>query len=333
VEPLRKALIPVSYADVDELKNVIANSEVLSPRGSIEIDVRTNTMIVIDIEENIREVRRVIDQLDTPTPQVLIEAKIVQIAPSYTKELGISWDSGYATTSGSDGLVGVGGAGGVDIDLGEGTVNSTGSIVDLAPTVGPGTGGAISWGYLSPTFGIFQKIAALEKEEKAEIVSSPRIMTLDNEEATIEQGADIPYLKSSEEGVPSVEYKKVTLSLKVKPHVTIDGSVAMEIFVKKEQVSAQTGSGGEPGIDTRRAENKVMVRNGHTVVIGGVYEENITDSHNSVPFLGRVPLLGFFFKSTTTRRDKVELLVFITPRIVTLPKKAPETEIASGPLS
>ena len=158
-------------------------------------------------------------------------------------------------------------------------------------------------------------------------------MTLDNEEATIEQGADIPYLKASEEGVPSVEYKKVTLSLKVTPHVTADGSISMKIFVKKEQVSAQVGSGGEPGIDTRRAENKVMVRNGHTVVIGGVYEENITDIYSGVPFLGRVPLLGFFFKSTTTRRDKVELLVFITPTIITLPKKAPEMEIASRPLN
>jgi type IV pilus assembly protein PilQ len=326
-------LIPVSYADVEELKDVVANSEVLSSRGSIEIDARTNTMVVIDIEENIREMRRIIDQLDTPTPQVLIEAKIVQISPNYTKELGVTWESGYATTHGDDALIGIGGSGGVDIDLGQGTVDTRGTIVDLAPSVGPGVGGAISWGYLEPGFGIFQKIAALEREEKLEIISSPRIMTLDNEEATIEQGSDIPFSKQSEEGVPSIEYKKVTLSLKVKPHVTIDGSIAMKILVKKDQVSAQTGADGQPGIDTRRAENKVMVRNGQTVVIGGVYEETTEDSHNSVPFLGRVPLVGFFFKSTSTSREKVEMLVFITPTIVTLPKKAPEREIASGPLS
>jgi len=334
LEPLKKGLIPVSYADASELKDVIINSKVLSPRGSIEIDQRTNTMIVIDIEKNIREVRRIIDQLDTPTPQVLIEAKIVQINPSYTKELGISWEGGYATSHGNDALIGVGGQEGVEIDLGTGTVTTKGSIVDLAPAVGPGVGGGISFGYLKPGFGIFQKIAGLEKEEKLEILSSPRIMTLDNQEAIIEQGVDLPYLKLSEEGVTSTEFKKATLSLKVTPHVTADGSIMMDIEVKKDQKSAQTGAGGEPGIDTRRAETKVLVRNGDTVVIGGIYEENTTDIYNSVPFLGRIPLINFFFKSTTKKREKTELIVFITPTIVTIPKKPLKLEeISSSPLS
>ena len=333
LEPLKKGLIPVSYADASQLKEVVINSKVLSPRGSIEIDPRTNTMIVIDIEKNIREVRRIIDQLDSPTPQVLIEAKVVQINPTYTKELGVSWESSYSTTSGNDALIGVGGSGGVDIDLGKGTVTSTGNIIDLAPAVGPGVGGAISWGYLEPGFGIFQKIAALEKEEKVEIISSPRIMTLDNQEAMVEQGVDLPYLKLSEEGVTSTEFKKATLSLKVVPHVTADGSIMMDIEVKKDQKSAQTGAGGEPGIDTRRATTKVLVRNRSTVVIGGIYEQTATDIHNSVPYLGRLPLLSFFFKSTTKNREKTELIIFITPTIITLPKKSHEMEVASSPLS
>jgi type IV pilus assembly protein PilQ len=333
LEPLRKGLIPVSYADVDELKSVITNSKILSPRGSLETDPRTNTLIVIDIEKNIEEVKSMVYELDTPTPQVLIEAKVVQINPTYTKELGVSWEGGYATTSGSDALVGVGGSGGVDIDLGEGTVNTSGTIVDLAPAVGPGVGGAISWGYLESGFGIFQKIAALEQENKAEIISSPRIMTLDNEEALIEQGTDIPYPKLSEEGTTETEFKKATLSLKVTPHITADKSIMMEIDVQKDQASAARFALDTPGIDSRSATTKVLVRNGNTVVIGGVYEETTTDIHNSVPYLGRMPLINFFFKSTTTTRNKTELIIFITPTIVTVPQKKMEMEIASSPLT
>ncbi|MCD6352940.1 MAG: type IV pilus secretin PilQ, partial [Proteobacteria bacterium] len=319
LEPLKKALIPVSYANISDLKDVIINSKIISSRGSIETDNRTNTMIVIDIEKNIREIEHIVAQLDSPTPQVLIEAKVVQINPTYTKELGVTWEGGY-TTSRNDALIGIGGSEGVDIDLGQGSVTTKGNIVDLAPAVGPGVGGAISFGFLNPNFGIFQKIAALEKEEKLEIISSPRIMTLDNQEAHIEQGVDLPYLKLSEEGVTSTEFKKATLSLRVIPHVTADKSIIMEIEVKKDQKSAQTGAGDEPGIDTRRATTQVMIRNGNTVVIGGIYEEITQDADNRVPFFGRIPILGFFFKSTKKSSEKTELIIFITPTIITIDK-------------
>jgi type IV pilus assembly protein PilQ len=321
LEPLRKGLIPVSYAEAKSLKDVILNAKALSSRGSVEIDKRTNTLIIIDLERNIQEIRSIVDQLDSPTPQVLIEAKVVQINPTFTRDLGITWESAYSTPI-KDGLFGVGGQGGVDIDLNQGTVTAKGPQIDLAPAVGPGTGGAMSFGFLNPSFGINAKLAALEKEEKVEILSSPRIMTIDNQEATIEQGVDLPYLQLNEQGVTSTEFKKATLSLKVLPHITADGSVRMEIEVKKDQKSAQTGAGGEPGIDTRRAESKILVRNGYTVVIGGIYEEIVTDAYNSVPYLGRIPLLGFFFKENSKKREKTELIVFITPTIVTL-EKAP----------
>ncbi|MBN2467827.1 MAG: type IV pilus secretin PilQ [Deltaproteobacteria bacterium] len=327
LEPLKKGLIPVSYADVDELKNVIQNAKVLSSRGNLETDQRTNTIIVIDIAENIREAERIINQLDTPTPQVLIEAKVVQINPTYTKELGVTWESGY-TTKRNDALIGIGGNQGVDIDLDAGSVTTKGTIVDLAPAVGAGSGGAISFGFLNPNFGLFQKIAALEKDEKLEIISSPRIMTLDNQEALIEQGVDLPYLKLSEEGVTSTEFKKATLALKVTPHVTAANSIQMEIEVKKDQKSAQTGASGEPGIDTRRAETNVLVPNGDTVVIGGIYEEISTDIHNSVPFFGRLPIISFMFKNTSTKKEKTELIVFITPTIVQI-EKAPTVAVTS----
>ena len=166
-----------------------------------------------------------------------------------------------------------------------------------------------------------------------EIISSPRIMTLDNEAALIEQGTDIPYPKLSEEGTTETEFKQATLSLKVTPHITADESIMMEIDVKKDQASAARFALDTPGIDSRSATTKVLVRNGHTVVIGGIYEETTTDIHNSVPYLGRMPLINFFFKSTTTIRNKTELIIFITPTIVTIPKKKLEMEIASGPLS
>lgn len=334
LEPLKKGLIPVSYAQAKELKSVVINAKVLSPRGSLEVDERTNTIIVLDVEERIQEVRRIVYQLDTPTPQVLIEAKIAQINPTFTRELGISWDAGYNTVSGKDGTIGVGGAGGTTIDPATGTVTTTGSIVDLAPGVGPGVGGGISWAYLDRTFGISQRLAALEKEEKAEILSSPRIMTLDNQEAIIEQGVDLPYLKLSEEGVTSTEFKKATLSLKVIPHVTSDGSIMMEVEVKKEQRSAQTGANNAPGIDTRRATTKVLVRDQTTMVIGGIYEETSSDTKNSVPFLGRVPVVKWLFSSTAKKRDKTELIVFITPTIVTIQKKPlQQQEIIVAPAS
>jgi type IV pilus assembly protein PilQ len=286
-------------------------------------------LIIIDLEKNIQEIRNIVDQLDSPTPQVLIEAKVIQINPTFTRDLGVTWEAGY-TTPVKNGLLGIGGQGGVDIDLGKGTVTTKGPQIDLAPAVGPGTGGALSFGFLNPAFGISAKIAALEKEEKLEILSSPRIMTLDNQEASIEQGVDLPYLQLNEQGVTSTEFKKATLSLKVLPHITADGSVMMEVEVKKDQKSAQTGAGGEPGIDTRRAESKILVRNGYTVVIGGIYEENIQDINNSVPFLGRLPVLGFMFKEKLKKREKTELIVFITPTIVTIEKsRQMETAVTS----
>ncbi len=324
LEPLRKGLVPVSYANVKELRSVITSSKLLSSRGSIQYDQRTNTMIVIDIEKNVREIQRMIYELDTPTPQVLIESKIVQINPTYTKELGVTWEMGYTTTM-DNSVIGIGGSDGVKIDGETGEVTTEGPNIDLAPAVGQGAGGAISFGILNNNFGLFGKIAALEKDEKLEIISSPRIMTLDNLEANIEQGVDLPYLKLSEEGVTSTEFKKATLSLRVTPHVTADDSIQMDVEVKKDQKSAQTGANGEPGIDTKRATTNVLVKTGDTVVIGGIYEETMTDIHSSVPFFGKLPIIGWAFKGTKKQSEKIELIIFITPSIVTI-EKAPVEE-------
>ena len=330
LEPLKKALIPINYAQAKQLKPVLQNSKVLSPRGSIEVDERTNTLIVIDIERNIEEVRAIVDNLDTPIPQVLIEAKIIQINPTYTKELGVTWSGDFKTTAGGGDL----GVAGRDVTYTGGTVVNTGPVVDLAPSsIGQGVGGSMALGYFRDNFNIFNKIAAMEKDEKLEIISSPRVMTLDNQEALVEQGTEVPYLELDTQStqttaLATTEFKKVTLSLKVIPHVTPDGSVMMDIEAKKDQVSSQLGAGGQPGIDTRKAITKVLVRSGDTVVIGGIYEDTNRDVRNSVPFFGRIPLLNFIFKGTTKKREKTEMIVFITPTIVTIPKKSPEMALS-----
>jgi len=326
LEPLKKGLIPISYAQASQLRPVIQNSKVLSSRGSIEVDQRTNTLIVIDIERNLEEVRAIINNLDTPTPQVLIEAKIIQINPTYTKELGVTWSGDFKTTAGGGDL----GVAGRDVSNTGGTVINTGPVVDLAPsTIGPGVGASMALGYFRDNFNIFSKIAAMEKDEKLEVISSPRVMTLDNQEALVEQGTEVPYLEldtqsSQTTSLATTEFKKVTLSLKVIPHVTPDESVIMDIEAKKDQVSAQLGAGDQPGVDTRKAITKVLVRSGDTVVIGGIYEDTNRDVRNSVPFFGRIPILSFIFKGTTKKREKTEMIIFITPTIITIPRKPPE---------
>ena len=327
LEPLRKALIPVSYAQAIQLKPVIQNSKVLSPRGSIEVDQRTNTLIVMDIQKNIEEARTIVDNLDTPIPQVLIEAKIIQINPTYTKELGVSWGGSITAPAGGGTIFGAG-----DVSKDNDEVNLIENIIDLAPTtIGPGVGGSLAWGFIRDNFNIFNKIAAMEKDEKLEVISSPRVMTLDNQEALVEQGTEVPYLKvdtqagaAAATSLATTEFKKVTLSLKVIPHVTPDGSVMMDVEAKKDQVSAQLGAGGQPGVDTRKAITKVLVRSGDTVVIGGIYEDTNRDVRDSVPFFGRIPILNFFFKGTSKKREKTEMIIFITPTIITIPKKSPE---------
>jgi type IV pilus secretin (or competence protein) PilQ len=312
LEPLRQALIPISYAQARELKPVIQNTKILSKRGSIEVDQRTNTLIVMDIQKNIEEAKAIVDNLDMPIPQVLIEAKIIQINPTYTKELGVSWGGDVQAPAGG-GIIGGGGnvSGNGIPGNGPTFVDTTQTILDLAPTtIGPGVGGSIAWGFFRDNFNIFNRIAAMEKDEKLEVISSPRVMTLDNQEALVEQGTEVPYLEidtqagaAAATSLATTEFKKVTLSLKVIPHVTPDGSVMMDIEAKKDQVSAQLGAGGQPGIDTRKAITKVLVRSGDTVVIGGIYEDTNRDVRNSVPFFGRIPILNFILKAPP-RREK-----------------------------
>ena len=230
----------------------------------------------MDVKKNIEEVRSIIDKLDLPIPEVLIEAKIIQINPTYTNELGVMWSGQYTSKSSTYNL-GVGG--GQNINESNTKISSIGPGMDLTPQdIGPGTGASIALGYITKNFNIFNKIAAMEEDQKLEVISSPRVLTLDNQEALVEQGTEVPYMQIDTQTtqtatLATVQFKKVTLSLKVVPHVTPDGSVMMDVEAKKDQVSAILGAGGQPGIDTRKAITKVLVPSGDTVVIGGIYED------------------------------------------------------------
>jgi type IV pilus assembly protein PilQ len=271
---------------------------VLSDRGSVNSFDLTNKLSVQEIEENIPRIEQLIYEQDIPTRQVLIEAKIVQSNPTYLKELGVQWTAAYNTTSNGDIITGLGGVknGGIDQGL-------------------------INFGYLSDSLDLDVTLTALENEGELKILSSPKVLGLDNMEARIKQGVALPYLELSEEGVTSTEFKDMVLELKVTPKITPAGTISIHVFVTKNQPSAQTGFMGEPGIDIREVETDLLVESGRTIVIGGIYETEEQIIKESVPFFGDIPYLRRFFTFEKTRESLVEMLVFLTVTIVELPSR------------
>lgn len=296
LEELATEIIYLNYAVAKDIKSQINTSA----RGKISADERTNSIIITDIKRVVKEAKEIARNLDTPTRQVLIEARIVQSSPIFTRELGIQWGGSYSNTAG---------AGDYTIS---GTAASNYAINLPASTIHGGLG----YGFVNNNAILDLKLTAMEKDEKVKIISRPKIVTLDNKKAKIEQGVDIPYVKMTEEGTVSTEFKKATLSLEVTPHITPDGSIIMNVLAKKDQVSLQTGYAGQPGIDTRSAETNVLVKDGETTVIGGIYERTQRHRVEGVPFFSKIPVLGWLFRNKYEKDEVTELLIFITPTIV-----------------
>jgi len=313
LEPLVTETIEVNYAKAADLVAFIKGLKLLSERGSIQAFDLTNKITVQDIKSNVEIIKQRIKEQDIPTRQVLIEARIVQANPSFTREIGIRWGGTYQTTR-----HGGAAAGGADINV-SGTTGDN-MVVNLPAPVGPGSGGGIAFGYLTRHINLDVELSALEREEKVKIISSPKILALDNQEARIKQGVALPYLKLSEEGVTSTEFKDAVLELKVTPKITPNNTIRLHLFVTKNQKSAQTGAGGEPGIDVREAETDLLVGNGKTVVIGGIYETTQRRTVNKVPFFAEIPWIGRFFKNVRIENVKTELLIFLTTTIVEPPE-------------
>jgi type IV pilus assembly protein PilQ len=288
----------ISYAKAADLAKFITKMGVLSDRGSVNSFDLTNKLSVQEIEENIHRIEQLINEQDIPTRQVLIEAKIVQSNPTYLKQLGVQWTAAYNTTSNGDIITGLGGVklGGVDQGL-------------------------VNFGYLSDSLDLDVTLTALENEGELKILSSPKVLGLDNMEARIKQGVALPYLELSEEGVTSTEFKDMVLELKVTPKITPAGTISIHVFVTKNQPSAQTGFGGEPGIDIREVETDLLIESGKTIVIGGIYETEEQKITEKVPFFGDIPYLRKFFTFELTRETLVEMLVFLTVTIVEQPTR------------
>jgi len=328
--PLETRLIPVSYAEAQDLQ--ARSKELLSPRGSLAVDERTNVIIARDISGNLNQIEELVRALDTQTPQVLIEARIVEASSRFNRELGIQWGGGSLldqTTGVDTGLafpnsVGIFGAAddaatptdGLDPD--NNSVQSPNFAVNLPAATGGGTGGALgfTFGSVNNLFNLNVRLSAAESSGMVRIISSPRVLTLDNQQARISQGTLIPFSQVSAQGVQTV-FQEAKLQLLVKPHVTADGSVTLDVKINRDEPDfGNRGARGDPTILKREVETQLLVQDGHTAVIGGIYTRNSSRSLAQVPVLGDIPILGVLFQKRATTDQRTELVVFITPRIV-----------------
>jgi type IV pilus assembly protein PilQ len=334
LEAVRTESFQLNYQKAVDVQTLLKSpgQNVLSKRGSAVVDARTNTVFVQDVPTRLEEVRKLIAQIDVPVRQVMIEARIVEASDTFSKNLGAKL--GYATTQSARAL---GNARSLNYTVGgplpstaQLTTGSTGQqLVTGTPDISqmqnvslPATGlGGFTPGVLSTilfnksfTQFITMELSALEADGKGKIISSPRVLTGDKVEALIEQGTELPYQSATSSGATSVSFRKANLSLKVKPQITPDGNIIMTLDINKDSVGQVTAAGF--AIDTKHVKTEVLVENGGTVVIGGIFSQDERTTITKVPLFGDIPVLGNLFKNTGKTDNKTELLVFITPRIV-----------------
>ena len=308
-EDLTTKIIPVNYARAKEVAESIRKS--LSSRGDITIDDRTNTLIVKDVADKHEEILNLLKTLDRPTPQVLIEARIVQADTNFAKDLGVQWGGNYASNPG-DYNMGV-----VTGPTGTVSAPSTGFAVNLPASGIAGSKGSVGFTIgktVGDAFNLDLRLSAGETKGLTKILSAPKIATLDNREAIIQQGESIPYKTYSQEGTKT-EFIDAALTLKVTPKVTPDGHISMNIKITKNRQGSIVVE-GTPSINKKEATTEVLVRDGETTVIGGIYELSDTDNASMIPWMHQIPLLGWLFKNTSKSNIKSELLIFITPKII-----------------
>jgi type IV pilus assembly protein PilQ len=330
LEPLETRLVPVSYATATDLEPRV--EELLSERGSVSVDERTNVLIVRDIADTLDDIEELIRTLDTQTPQVLVEARIVEATSQYVRDVGIQWggDVTMSTATGNPtGLIFPANLGVIGGNYDQQTptgglspfqrsISSPNFAVNLPATTSTGQGGAlgITMGALGGGVNLAVRLSAAEANGVVRIISSPRILTLDNHEAHIAQGTLIPYSQISAQGVQTA-FQEAKLELRVRPHVTSDGSVSMHVKVTRDEPDfTRTSPRGDPTILKREAETDLLIEDGHTAVIGGIYTRNTGRQVDQIPFFGDIPILGVLFQRRRVRDERNELLIFLTPRIV-----------------
>ncbi len=299
--PLRRELIQVNYAKASQIAALFQSvtSGNGDQRGSVTVDDRTNSIIAYQTQEQLDELRRVVAQLDIPVRQVMIEARIVEANVDYSKSLGVRWGGALSTGSGNWTATGQDGAGSPFVDLG--ASNST---------------SGLGIGFLSNHAILDLQLSAMEKTGNGEVVSQPKVVTSDKETAKILKGAEIPYQEASSSGATSTSFKEAALSLEVTPQITPDNRIIMDVKVTKDEPDFANALDGVPPIKKNEVNANVLVSDGETIVIGGVFSNTQTKSVDKVPFLGDLPFLGRMFRRDTVTDQKSELLVFITPRIM-----------------
>lgn len=336
--PLETRIVPVSYANPSKLAPRIA--ELLTERGTVNVDERTNVLIVRDIVDQLDDVEELVRTLDTQTPQVLIEARIVEATSQYTRDVGIQWGGDVTMSSANGNPTGLvfpsnlGFTGG-NYDNQSPTqglspftqqVNPPNYLVNLPAITGTGQGGAlgISLGSVGGNVNLNVRLSAAEANGTVRIISSPRILTLTNHEAHIAQGTLIPFSQVSAQGV-NTAFQEAKLELRVTPQVTADGSVLMEVHITRDEPDfTRTSTRGDPTILKREAETTLLIPDGNTAVIGGIYTRNTGRNIDQVPFFGDIPVLGVLFQRRRVRDERNELLIFLTPRIVNRAEALPE---------
>jgi type IV pilus assembly protein PilQ len=346
LEPLKSEIFQLNYQKAEAFRTVFGinadgspkedggdgnRSRILSKRGSAVIDPRTNQLFITDIASKLEDLRKLIQKTDIASKQVLIEARLVEANDGFSRNLGAKigfadlrtlrgGDSGYAYRGNErvaigGNLVGIGQVTGQTPDKGDGYTNTTMLNLPAANIAGnPAASLAASLFSAASNRFLNLELSALEADGKGKIISSPRVVTEDKNVAVIEQGIELPYEKATSSGATSIEWKKANLRLEVTPQITPDGNVVLEVNVNKDTKGDETRAGF--AINTQHVQTKVMVENGGTVVLGGIYQQAETNNVTKVPLLGDLPVVGNLFKSTARSSTKTELLVFITPKIV-----------------
>jgi type IV pilus assembly protein PilQ len=338
LEPIYSEFLQVNYAKASDLKALISGStggSMLSERGTIAVDDRTNTLLIQDTAERLQDIRRMVRTLDIPIKQVLIESRIVVVNDDFSRELGMRLGVTAFDENSSDGVTVISGSGvGTDTMINSALDNLTdpanGTIYPIevpaldnrynvqVPVASPA--GRFALAVLESEYLVDLELSAVEAEGRGEIVSTPRVITANQKEASIKQGVEIPYQQSASSGATTVQFKEAVLELTVTPQITPDNNIIMDLTVSKDNVGDIISTGGlggtVPSIDTRSVQTQVLVKDGQTVVLGGIYETERRETLTKVPVLGDIPFLGAAFRNKQRTNNKAELLIFVTPRIL-----------------
>jgi type IV pilus assembly protein PilQ len=302
-------IYPINYADVEAIKTTIADAKILTKRGFISVDERTTSIIIKDVDNKHPEYEKIINALDMPTPQVSIEARIVEVRTNSLRDLGIQWGV-LGKPNPQTQIAGTGLASDTDFSSGKPMM------VNLPASA---AAGSIGFGYIGAGAlrALNIELTAIENAGNGRTISNPRVITMDNQEAVIRQGKKIPYTTVSDEGTKT-EFVDAALELKVTPHITPEGTILMTLNVNKNDANFEqtSGIGDVPTIDTNEISTQVLIKDSDTLALGGIFKTNESENETSVPFLSKIPFIGRLFKSESTKDDVTEMLIFITPRII-----------------